>query len=159
MKICCQILNHHYSFSSTTIAIYDTVLNIRLQSWFSLLREQAGAQKYRGCQEQFITLRLLMDMAMSWKQKLFLVFIHSSKAYDLVPGDKLLTILKNLGRGFTMIVAIATVYWSTTSILRAALITATIGVRRGFPTSCILFVIYLNGFVNQLGHSVTMMAI
>ncbi len=87
---------------------------------------------------------------MSRKQKLFLVLIDFSKAYDLVPRDKLLKILKNLGCGFTMIVAIATVYWSTKSILGAALITATIGVRQGFPTSCILFVIYLNEFVKSI---------
>ena len=61
----------------------------------------------------FVTLRLLMDMARSKPQKLFLIFIDISKAYDLVPMDKLLKILKNLGCGFTVLAAIATIYWYT----------------------------------------------
>ena len=41
--------------------------------WFSY-REQAGAQKGRGCIEQIVTLRILCDYANKKKSKLFYNF-------------------------------------------------------------------------------------
>ena len=41
--------------------VYDAILNRRLSRWFTPDREQAGAQKERGCTEHIITLRMLID--------------------------------------------------------------------------------------------------
>ncbi len=130
--------------------LYDSILCKRLQLWFCPLREQAGAQKERGCQEQFVTLRLLINYALFKKLKLFVVFVDFTKAYDTVPRDKLMRVLRSIGCSLLMITAIATLYYCTKSILGTAIITATVGVRQGSPTSCILFIIYLNEFVKRL---------
>ncbi len=78
------------------------------------------------------------------------MYIDFSKAYDMVLRLKLVQILKNLGCGVVMLGVIAATYWSTQSILGTALLTTTIGVKQGFPSSCILFVLYLNENVKML---------
>ncbi len=69
--------------------LYDMVLCERLNCWFRPFREQAGAQKGRGCLEHIVTLRLLVDTAKRKKEKLFVLFVDFSKAYDLIPRNKL----------------------------------------------------------------------
>ena len=78
------------------------------------------------------------------------MFIDFSKAYETVPRHKLLHVLKNIGCGFAMTSAIAAMYWSTKNIFGTAIIISTIGVKQGFPTSCIVFVLYLNEFVKAI---------
>ncbi len=123
------------SVSNVVAKLYDMVLSRRIQKWFTPLREQAGAQAGRGCQEQIVTLRLLIDYALCKKEKMFIMFIDFSKAYDKVPRTKLLMVLKKLGCGALMLGAIAATYISTQSMLGTAIITATVGVKQGFPTS------------------------
>ena len=43
--------------------LYDMILCARLEAWFKPYREQAGAQKGRGCVEHIVTLRLITDFA------------------------------------------------------------------------------------------------
>ena len=76
--------------------------------------------------------------------KLFVVFVDFQKAYDLVPRSRLFDILVELGCGVSMITALIAMYSSTTNILGTTVITATIGVRQGSPTSCYLFVIFVD---------------
>ena len=78
--------------------------------------------------------------------KLFVAYVDFSKAYDRVPRNKLLGMLKRLVCGFMMLFAIGTMYKVTKSIFGTAVITAAIGVRQGSPTSCFLF----NSFVDTL---------
>ena len=115
----------------TCAKLYDSVLNNRLQKWWTPDREQAGAQQGRGCQEHIVTLRLLMDYALSKKKKLFVDF---SKASDRVPRAGLLRLLKQLGYGVAMLSAIATTCANTSMILKDAVILTPIGVRQGSPT-------------------------
>ena len=56
----------------------------RLSLWVSIDKCQAGAQKGRGCVEQIMTLRLLIDLAKHKKKKMYTLFIDLSKAYDRV---------------------------------------------------------------------------
>ena len=65
--------------------LYDMILCSRLERWFKPYREQAGAQRGRGCIEHIVALRLLTHMARKKKKKLFVVFVDFSQAYDLVP--------------------------------------------------------------------------
>ena len=65
--------------------LYDMVLHERLSCWFKPFREQARAQRYRGCVEHIATLRLLTDTAKRKRIKLFVGFVDFSKAYDMVP--------------------------------------------------------------------------
>ena len=75
----------------TCAKLYDSVLNNRLQKWWTPDREQAGAQQGRGCQEHIVTLRLLMDYAPCKKNELFVVYEDFSKAYDRVPAEAMLS--------------------------------------------------------------------
>ena len=43
--------------------IYDMILCARLELWYKPHREQAGAQRGRGCLEHIISLRLVIDYA------------------------------------------------------------------------------------------------
>ena len=133
--------------------LYDMVLCNRLELWFKPYREQAGAQKGRGCLEHIVTLRLLTDYSRRKKKKLFITFVDFSKAYDLVPRKMLFSVLKNLGCGAVMLSAIAAMYSTTQSVIGTAIISTIIGVRQGSPTSCFLFIVYVNDLVKLIKNS------
>ena len=141
---------HGISIINAVAKIYDYVLNNRLMSWYQPCREQAGAQPKRGCIEHIVSLRILIDTFMRKKRKLFIVFVDFSKAYDLVPRHTLFNVLKKLGCGMIMLAALVAMYKTTNSILGSTIITSTIGVRQGSPTSCFLFVIFVDVLVRML---------
>ena len=64
---------------------YDYLLNNRLITWYTPCREQAGAQKKRGCIEYIVALRLIIDRCVRKKIPLFSALIDFSKTYDRVP--------------------------------------------------------------------------
>ena len=130
--------------------LFDMVLCNRLELWFKPYREQAGAQRGRGCIEHIVSLRLLTDYAKKKKKKLFITFVDFSKAYDLVPRHMLFSVLKRLGCGAVMLGAISAMYSITQSIIGTAIITTVIGVRQGSPTSCLLFILYVNDLIKLL---------
>ncbi len=90
------------SILNSLAKLFDKVLCNRLNWWFRPLREQAGAQRGRGCLEHIVTLRLLVDAAKRKKLKLFVMFIDFSKAYDLIPRSKLFVVLKRKGCALVM---------------------------------------------------------
>ena len=59
-------------------------------------------------------------------------------------------VLRQLGCGAAMLSIIVAMYSVTKSILGTAIITTMIGVRQGSPTSCILFIIYVNNLIKLL---------
>ena len=127
--------------------LFDMILCKRLQLWFHPYREQAGSQRGRGCLEHITTLRLITDFAAKKKIKLYIVFVDFAQAYDKVSRVVLFSILKRLGCGATMLLALITMYKMTQSVIGTALITASVGVRQGSPTSCLLFVLFVNDLI------------
>jgi len=73
------------------------VINERLKLWNMPSREQAGGQEGKGCLEQIMALRLLVDFVKGKRRKLFLVYVDFQKAYDRIPRYKLIERLKELG--------------------------------------------------------------
>ena len=130
--------------------LFDMVLCTRLELWFKPYREQAGAQKGRGCIEHIVTLSLLSDYAKKKKTKLFMTFVDFSKAYDLVPRNMLFLVLKRLGCGAAMLSVLVAMYNVTQSVIGTAIITTAIGVRQGSPTSCLLFILYVNDLIKLI---------
>ena len=61
-----------------------------------------------------------------------------------------MTTLKSLGCGLVMLSALIAMYKVTNSVLGVALISATVGVRQGSPTSCFLFTIFVNTLIRWL---------
>ena len=106
--------------------------------------------------EHIVSLRLLIDYAISKKVKLFIVLVDFSKAYDKVPRDALIRLLRQLGCGYAMILALCCMYTDTKLILGTAIIAATVGLRQGSPTSCLLFTLYVNDLVENLSMYVAM---
>ena len=118
--------------------------------WFKACREQAGAQRGRGCTEHMLTIRLLTDYAKQKKQKLFVTFVDFSQAYDEVPRDLLLRVLKRLGCGSVMLGAIAAMYRVPESVLGSAVFATTVGVCQGSLTSCLLYILFVNDLVKSI---------
>lgn len=81
----------------TFAKLFDLMLCRRLELWFRPEREQAGAQKGRGCVENIVGLRLLIDYAKHKSCQLFIVYVDFSKAYDKVPRHALIRLLVRLG--------------------------------------------------------------
>ena len=130
--------------------LYDTILGSRLEQWFTPFREQAGAQRGRGCTEHIVTLRLLMDIARKKKKKLYVTFVDFSSAYDRVSRPLMLTLLKKFGCGSVMLCAIAGMYQVTQSVVGTAVFSVAVGVRQGSPTSCLLFILYVNELIKLI---------
>ena len=68
--------------------VFDNILYKRLSLWYMPTREQAGSQSGRGCLEQIMTIRLLIDYAKKKRFKLYLLFIDFEKAYDKLSRRK-----------------------------------------------------------------------
>ena len=130
--------------------LYDMVLCGRLETWYRPHREQAGAQRGRGCVEHMLTLRLITDYARRKRKLLYVTFIDFSSAYDLIPRQLLFNTLKELGCGAAFLAAIAATYHTTQSLLGTALITTICGVRQGMPTSCPLFLAYVHNLIKMV---------
>ena len=142
------------SIMDTLAKIYDTLIMNRLVLWFHIDKCQAGAQKGRSCLEQIFTLRLLINYVIHRKVKLYTLFIDYSKAYDRVSRRKLIEVLRSRGCGKVMLKAIQAMYSCTKNILKSAIIHASIGVRQGAPSSCLLFVIYIDEMIKMIKNAV-----
>ena len=130
--------------------VYDYLMHNRLITWYKPFREQAGAQVKRGCIELIITLRLIIDLFRTKKKPLYVAFIDFSKAYDRVPRMYLLNLLRKLGCGKVMLYALASMYMVTKFVLGTTVISATLGVKQGSPSSCFLFILFVDEFVRML---------
>ena len=130
--------------------LYDLILANRLQSWFASDEEQAGAKHGRGCEEQILTLRLLIDIARKQKYPLYILFVDFEKAYDRVDRKKLIKLLRNMGCGASMTSAIKNTIDITTSFIGNLQIEAEAGVRQGSPSSCFLFTTYVNPMIRMI---------
>ena len=106
------------SIMDTLAKLYDLMILSRLQLWCFIDKCQAGAQKGRGCLEQIMTLRLIIDFALGKKEKLYVLFVDFSKAYDRVPRQKLISHLKSLGCGKVMPLAIKGIYINVHKIFK-----------------------------------------
>ena len=61
------------TITDTLAKLYDKVIYNRLKLWISIDKCQAGSLEGRGCTEQILALRLLIDYAKSENKKLYLL--------------------------------------------------------------------------------------
>lgn len=90
---------------NTVSKLYNMVLSDRLERWYVSRREQAGAQKGRGCLEHVVTLSILTDFTRK-KKTLCVTFIDFTQAFDLVLRKMFFAILKRLWCGAVMLAAL-----------------------------------------------------
>ena len=130
--------------------LYDMVLNNRFTKWYKPRSEQAGAQKGRGCEEQILTLRLLIDIARKTKRTLYIGFVDFIKAYDKILRYLLLVKLVNAGCGGAFMRAIAHTMKDTKCSIGSSVFTSSMGLRQGGATSCSLFTFYVDEAIEAL---------
>ena len=130
--------------------VYDGILNQRFMKWYIPEYEQAGGQSGRGCIEQILTLRLLIDSAKTRKRVLYVVFIDYVKAFDKVDRTKLLNMLANKGCGSKFLDALGRTLQDTKSRIGKAEFISSKGVRQGGVTSTSLFTFYIDTTIQAL---------
>lgn len=84
------------------------------------------------------------------KLQLYVAFIDFSKAYDKVPRGKLFKVLKSLGCGGTMILAQMSMLCDILGYLGLHHINS-IHRWQGTPTSCFLFVMFVDMLIRKFG--------
>ena len=139
-----------YQYQHTLANIYDMMLCDCLFKRCKFDKCQAGGQQSRGCIGQIMTLRLSIDYVMESKSKLYVLFIDFSKTYDRVDLRKTMDILKGMGCGRVMLLAIIMLCRRTQLILKSAIIIANQGVRQGASTSSVLFILYMDKMVQMV---------
>lgn len=106
--------------------------------------------KNKGCLEQILCIRLLVDIARKSKKTLYVAFIDYSKAYDKVNRQKLLQLLDIRGCGSKFLRAIATSLSGTQGTIGVHKFHQSIGVRQGSCLSCPLFTFYIDETVRAM---------
>ena len=84
----------------------------------------------------------------------YILFIDFSSTYDKVPRNKLIEYFKSVGCGRIMLCALRNMYKNTYNILNSITISTSSGVRQGAPTSCLLFIIYVDKMVKMIKDAV-----
>jgi hypothetical protein len=131
------------SVISCIAKVYDMILSKRFSLWYRPKQEQAGAQPGRGCEEQILTVRLIIDIARKTKRKLYIAFIDYQKAYDKVNRWKLVQYLDSQGCGNRFLHALKHSMTSTGQIGTENFPTSA-GVKQGSSTSCNSFTSYID---------------
>ena len=128
---------------SAIAKVYDSILSVRFNLWYKPHQEQAGAQKHRGCEEQILTVRLLIDIARKTKETLYIAFIDYEKAYDRLDRRKFYNRLDQLGCGSKFLKAIQRSMEAKGCIGNETFDTC-IGTKQGGGTSCNTFTCYVD---------------
>ena len=131
--------------------LYDSVLSKRFSLWYKPRGEQAGSQKGRGCEEQILAIKLLIDIARKTKQTLYVTFVDYEKAYDRVDRYKLAQYLDEKGCGTRFLQAIQASLQQSSGKIGSELFTTTAGVRQGGSTSCPLFTFFIDPTIKAVG--------
>jgi len=137
------------SILSAIPKLYDMILSTRFSLWYTPRVEQAGAQPGRSCEEQILTVRLVIDIARKMKRTLYIAFIDYQKAYDKVNRYKLLQYLDHRGCGNIFLNALKHSMTSTGQIGKAQF-TTTAGVKQGGSSSCNLFTAYIDPTIDAV---------
>jgi hypothetical protein len=130
--------------------LYDTLLSRRFSLWYSPKPEQAGAQQGRGCEEQILSVRLLVDIARKTGKTLYLAFVDYQKAYDKVDRRKLLIELNRNGCGTRFLTAIGRSMAASACKIGSEAFTCMSGVKQGSASSCPLFTFFIDKTIQDI---------
>ncbi len=135
--------------------LYDIILCRWFTLWFKPKFEQAGAQTGRGCEEQILTVRLLMDIARKCKPTLYVTFIDYQKAYDKVDRYKLMSLLDSKGCGTRFLKALGASMTNSAGVIGNETFSTSAGVRQGASTSCPLFTFFIESetYITEIGNN------
>ena len=89
----------------------------------------------RGCEEQILTTRLLIDISRKCKLALWVAFIDYKKAYDMVDRRTLLQLLDEKGCGTTFLKAVGASLVHSMGMVGGETFSTFTGVRQGASSS------------------------
>ena len=130
--------------------LYDMVLSARFQLWYKPKVEQAGAQPGRGCEEQILTIRLLIEIARKCNKTLYIAFVDYKKAYDKVMRSKLVSMLHAKGCGTLFLKALVASFNQSSGVIGNDSFKTSAGVRQGASSSCPLFTFFIDATVDAI---------
>ena len=137
------------SIMSAIAKLYDMVLNQRFNLWYRPNPEQAGSQKNRSCEEQILTVKLLIEIARKTKKSLYITYIDYEKAYDKINRNLLFERLDKLGCGTKFLKALQQSTKSVGYIGNDTFNTSS-GVKQGGVTSCSTFVCHIDPTIDAV---------
>ena len=133
------------ALSSLLPSIYDIMIDHRFRLWYRINPEQAGFRELQGCLIQIFALYLLMELARSRNETIFIGFIDYEKAFDFVNRYDLVKDMMEEKAGSIFTKAIANMYEKTYYVPKISAnrtgepITSTHGVTQGRKSSTSLF--------------------
>ena len=101
------------AISSLLPTLYDILMDNRFKPWFKINPEQAGFRELRGCLVQIFCIYLLMELAKSLNETIFIGFIDYEKAFDFVNRSDVVRDLMADGAGDKFTRAVANMYKNT----------------------------------------------
>ena len=133
--------------------LYDRIIANRLIIWAKIHPEQTAFQKGKSTLNHIFLLRILIALAKHAKVPLFIGFFDLAKAFDKVSRPLLLKSLIKLGIGSVLLNAIKAMYSVTKCIIKSGKKLSDIfithsGIKQGAPSSVILFIIFMNEFID-----------
>ena len=101
------------AISSLLPTLYDIMLDNRFKCWYQINPQQAGFREKQGCIIQLFAIYLLIELANSVNESIFIGFIDYEKAFDYTSRFQIVKdlMIKNAGSAFTR--AISNMYHST----------------------------------------------
>ena len=137
--------------------LYDKILNQRFKNWYVPNKEQAGFRELMGCLLQIFVIYLLMELATSRGDELFVAFMDYEKAFDYLNRKRLMEKLGEQGAGNRFIQAIHNMYQTTAYIPKVSnsrlgeRIFTEHGVTQGKESSANLYSFYVSDMPSYLG--------
>ena len=133
--------------------LYDRIIANRLLIWAKIHPEQSAFQKGKSTLNHIFLLRIITALAKYNKLPLFIGFFDLAKAFDRVSRPLLLKSLIKLGIGSVLFNAIKAMYSCTKCIIKVGNKLSDVfqtysGIKQGAPSSVILFVIFMDGFID-----------
>ena len=101
------------ALSSLIPVIYDIMIDGRFKPWYVINPEQAGFRELQGCLIVLFALYLLIELARTKKETIFIGFIDYEKAFDFVNRYDIVKDLMNEKAGSTFTKAVASMYERT----------------------------------------------
>ena len=133
--------------------VYDRIIASRLILWAKIHPEQTAFQKGKSTLDQIFLLRTIIALIRQANMSLYIAFFDLEKAFDKVSRPLLLKALLRLGIGSGIFYAIKYMYATTKCVLKAGkklseVFSSYSGIKQGAPSSVVLFVIFMDEFVD-----------
>ena len=134
--------------------LYDRIIANRLM-WAKVNIEQTAFQKGKSTLDHIFLIRTITCLTKQANVSLFIGFFDLAEAFDKVSRPLLLKSLIRLGIGASIFYAIKSMYSVTRCVLKSGqklsgIFTTHSGTKQGGPSSVILFIIFMDQFIDDL---------